>query len=74
MKSKIKKILRPIKKYAIDLLRHIAQKNGYFLIRDNYYSAIPNKDDLEENYWQFQSQLVGIDINTNLIKEWLFWV
>jgi predicted O-methyltransferase YrrM len=71
MKNKIKKILRPVKKHAIDLLRYIAQKNGYFLIRDHYYSAIPNKDDLEENYWQFQSQLVGIDINTDLIKELL---
>ena len=68
IKNKIKNILSTFKKYAISLLRYIVHKNGYFLVRDHYYSAIPNKKDIGENYWKFQSQLVGVDISVSRIK------
>jgi predicted O-methyltransferase YrrM len=72
LKSKIKNTIEILKNKIIKPFKLFARKNGYFLIKDHYYSAIPTTDDLSQNYWEYKSDLVGIDINheniLNLLK------
>jgi len=63
LKSKIKNVFCAFKKRTIQLLKVFARKKGYFLIKDHYYSAIPTSADLKQDYWLYQSALVGIEIN-----------
>lgn len=63
LKLKIKNVFSVFKNKIIVLLKNFARKQGYFLIRDHYYSAIPTKADLQQDYWSYKSELVGIDIN-----------
>ncbi|MBD2317398.1 class I SAM-dependent methyltransferase [Phormidium tenue] len=78
LKSKIKNAFGILKNKIIGLLKTLARKKGYFLIRDHYYSAIPTKADLKQDYWQYQSDLVGIDINyenaLNLLAQIDFYI
>jgi len=78
LKSKIKNAFGILKNKTIELLKIFARKQGYFLIRDHYYSAIPTKEDFKQDYWQYQSELVGIDINCeniiNLLTQIDFYI
>lgn len=53
------------------ILKKMAAKHGYFLLKNHYYSPIPDPSDIPLNYWQTQSELVGLEINEQKIQSLL---
>jgi len=69
IKKKVKQLLNQTEQILIKTLKLIAEKNGYFLVKKHFYSAIPEKEDLPSDYWQRQSDLMGITIDSHKILQ-----
>src|SRR5438105_14990398 len=41
----------------------IFERHGFHLLRKHYYLPIPDRDDLNEKFWQTSSKLVGMEMN-----------
>lgn len=71
MNEKLKNQLRTIRDKIIIPLKIILQKSGYTLIKNYYYSPIPDRNDLSKNYWVEKSELIGLDIKSDNILQLL---
>lgn len=76
------KLLAPLmKKYSLSIAGLIAHnlailpgnpahetfyKYGFHLLRKHYYLPIPEETDVSGNFWENQSELVGVDMNSEL--------
>jgi hypothetical protein len=53
-----------IQRHSLDKEAHqIFFEHGFHLLRKHYYLPIPDLDELTEEFWQTQSDLVGLDMN-----------
>ncbi len=51
-------------RYVPDNAAHkVFSKHGFHLLRKHFYLPIPDSADLNEQFWQTRSQLVGIEMN-----------
>jgi hypothetical protein len=61
-----------IQRHSLDKeAREIFAAQGFHLLKKHYYLPIPDKDDLGDEFWLRQSELVGLDMNDQYALELL---